>query len=146
MTKAERNQAIIQDYINGLTRQELSLKYNFNGINTVLQKSGIKFNKKGGKRVKLQLEQDRLWINKQILALLKQGFTTDYITQRYNVSIERVVKVKRAAGIPPRKRMGTTPKNISDISLASNVLIPYGDNCTVIPRCYHNHYSQIIYR
>src|SRR5574343_720463 len=95
----ERNQNIVNDYLAGLTRQELADKYNMSCVGRVLKESGIKFGKKGGKRRKTVNDINRKWIDKQILALTRQGFSVPEIMKRYEVNPNRIAKVKREAGI-----------------------------------------------
>jgi Mor family transcriptional regulator len=142
-----RNQRILNDYLLGLTRVQLAEKYKLSCVDHVLKASGITFGKKGGNRRKIELNKDRLWINKQIVALVKQGFTTVEIKKRYDVNTNRIVSVKREAGIlSGRKIEAAVAKNVSDIPSFRDATIPYGDNCDVKPKRYSDHYSQVIWR
>lgn len=143
----ERNQNIVNDYLAGLTRQELADKYNMSCVGRVLKESGIKFGKKGGKRRKIVNDVNRKWIDKQILALTRQGFAVREIMQRYAVTEKRIAKVKAEAGMLFKRQIkAANAKNVSEIPSMGDTQIPYGDNCNVRPKRYSDHYSQIIFR
>ncbi len=93
--QAIRNEGIINDYKQGLTRQELCMKYGMSCVGRVLKNAGIKFAKKGGRRRVVQQDKDRLWVDKQIVALTKQGLSTIDIMGRYNIAKGRIQKVRK---------------------------------------------------
>ena len=152
--KGERNQLIIQDYINGMTRMALKAKYNL-WTDQVIKDSGIKLNKKSGRPRKYIPEEtpdintddkDRKWIDKQIIALTKQGYSNAEIMKRYEVNHNRIARVKREAGILTGKLIhSANAKNVSEVPSMGDLYIPYADNCNVRPKRYSEHYSQVIY-
>jgi transposase len=148
MTKQERNELIIQDYKNGLTRVECAVKYGMSDVGRILKESGIVFGKKGGNRPRYKRQQDIDWINKQIIALTKQGWSIREIMRRYpSVNGGKIKRIKKQFGILSGKHIASKEaKNTSVIPAKGDPPIPYGDNCNVRPKHYSTNFSQVIWR
>lgn len=132
----ERDKGIIKDFNEGvLDREEIALKYGLKSINGVLKKYRIKSGKKGGRKKKLFQQVDKEWVNKQILALTKQGFDYKYIARRYSIQRKYITKIVKDSGIIRGNSIDSKPITYGRDSLTWGVgSIPYGDNCTVMPR------------
>ena len=114
--QAIRNEGIITDYKQGLTRQELCMKYGMSCVGRVLKNAGIRFAKKGGRRRVVQQDKDRLWVDKQIVALTKQGLGISYIRKVYNVNRQRITKVRREAGLLELKEEQALQNNMHNFN------------------------------
>jgi len=101
---AERNHRIIQDYLAGMTKVNLRIKYNIS-VDRILSDSGIKFNKKRGRRLgyipketfqntedKRKFKEER---NAGIIKDWQNRMTRKEIAKKYLVSSALVYKIIR---------------------------------------------------
>lgn len=163
MTKQERNELIVKDYLSGIRFKDVCKKYGVDNISRMLRRAGVKTRGyvaacKKSQKPKIRKERpqkveityladttdiDRKWVDKQIIALTNQGYTTRKIMRRYHIKEARIAGVRREAGIILQGK-----KNLQQKSLMfDGFAIPEMETCLdAKPRPYKNHFSQVIWR
>lgn len=66
-------------------------------------------------RRRIQTPKDEAWIDKQIVALSKQGYTTNYIMERYHIHSTRIARVRKKAGMILRSKERKWQLNLQSI-------------------------------
>lgn len=131
--RLERNALIVKDYLDNLPRAEICEKYGLSCIAGIIKEAGVSRKTISWKKKPTRTQKDKAWVDKQILALTKQGMTTQEIKRKYSVSEGYIAKLRKEAGMNLR----SGDKKESDVKAFNGFAYPdISSYVTVRPRYY----------